>query len=85
MDLEQLKQIKRIEAPDYLFSKIQQRIELEKSNRMPIQTSYAIAAALLLLIACNAFVLYTNYRANTINKLANAFEVDNNIYLYENE
>ena len=62
MDLENLGKIQRVEAPPFLFTRIQQKIEQAKSEAMPLRTAWVINLSFALLLAVNSVVL-ANYLA----------------------
>ncbi len=83
MDLDNLGKIHRVEAPPYLFKRIQHKIEHSKKERMPKDVSLAISLSFTLLLTINAIVLLNyNSKTNTTETLAKSMHLISNNSLY---
>jgi len=81
--LKSLESIKQVEAPPFLFTRIQQRIQNELDNRVPMKLVYSIAASFVILLSINAFtMLQHNHSTKEEANIAQAFQFmpDNNLY-----
>ena len=83
MDLEQLGKIQPVEAPPFLFTRIQQKIELAESEKLPVKTAWALNLSFVLLLVINSVVL-ANYevKSNTTeDETENVYQTsDNSLY-----
>lgn len=88
MDLERLKNIQRVDAPPFLFTRIQEKINAKTTNIRPLWAwSMSVACASLLLL--NVFVLL-HFEDNAGLKQRNLVEKmhlssNNQLYNFENE
>jgi hypothetical protein len=84
MDLDNLGKIKRVEAPPFLFARIQQRVEQLNKDRMPKSTFLVLNFSFLLLLIINVVVLKSNNlgKKSTEKYLESIHLIDNNS-LYE--
>ena len=64
MDLDNLGKIKRVEAPPFLFARIQQRFEQSNKERMPKNITLAVSLSFVLILFFNAITLL-NYNSKT--------------------
>jgi len=81
--LKPLESIKQVEASPFLFIRIQQRIQKELSNRVPMRTAYSMATLFVILLSINAFVLMQNNKTKMEEtNIAESFQLmpDNNLY-----
>ena len=81
--LQPLESIRRVEAPRFLFDTIQERIERKQVDRVPLFTTYAVAASFVILMSINAFVISRQLvGAKSKVNIAEAFQMntDNNLY-----
>ena len=62
MNLDNLRKIQKVETPPFLFTRIQQKIEQSKKERMPKHIALAVGLTAVLLLAVNAMVL-VNYNS----------------------
>jgi len=84
MDLEKLGKIQKVETPPFLFTKIQQKIELSKKEKMPKNISWALSISFALLLVINGFVFFnTNSKTNTTENYASAIHLTSNNSLYK--
>lgn len=81
--LKPLESIKQVEAPLFLFTCIQQRIQNELSNRVPMRTAYSMTASFVILLSINVFVCMQNNKTKMEEtNIAESFQLmpDNNLY-----
>ena len=80
MKIESLGKIQKVEAPPYLFTRIQQKIEQLNAERMPKSTFLALNLSFLLLVIINVIVLKDNSleRKATENYIESIHLIDNN-------
>jgi hypothetical protein len=57
-----LENIQRVEAPEFLFTRIQQKIQQKKQHTLPPRFAWAVAASLLLILSLNLFVVFNSSR-----------------------
>lgn len=74
-----LKNISKVEPSEFLFNKIQLKIEMQKKNEIPLPKMYAIAASILLIISLNIIAMTWK---NTQNNIQNTISINtqNNFY-----
>ena len=83
MNLDNLRKIQKVETPPFLFTRIQQKIEQSKKERMPKHIALAVGLTAVLLLAVNAMVLVNyNSKANTTESLAKSMHLTSNNSLY---
>ncbi|NOT36611.1 MAG: hypothetical protein HOP11_04480 [Saprospiraceae bacterium] len=84
MDLEKLAKIQRVDAPPFLFTRIQLKIAQENSEPMPLRTVLAINLSFALLLALNS-VAIANYLAKPIptENYVETFNLTSNNSLYK--
>jgi hypothetical protein len=83
MNLDNLRKIQKVETPPFLFTRIQQKIEQSKKERMPKHIALAVGLTAALLLAVNAIVLVNyNSKANTTESLAKSMHLTSNNSLY---
>ena len=81
--LQPLDGIQNVEAPPFLFTRIQQRISEEKYGRVSAKSAYAIFASLILLLILNFYAITKIQSTNNRkSNLAEIFHImpDNNLY-----
>lgn len=81
--LKPLESIKQVEAPPFLYTRIQQRIQKELSDHFSLQTAYSIAAIFVVLFALNILIMVNNRTSSVeVNNIAMSFHLmpDNNLY-----
>jgi len=64
MDLDNLGKIKRVEAPPFLFARIQKRVDQSNKERMPKNITLAVSLSFVLILFFNAITLL-NYNSKT--------------------
>jgi hypothetical protein len=62
--MKEFEYIKRVNAPDYLWQKIEDEIAFEMENKVPIRWYWMAAACIVILIAVNIALLSINYSPN---------------------
>jgi hypothetical protein len=83
MNLDNLEKIQRVETPPFLFTRIQQKIEQSKKERMPKSVALTVSFSVALLLAINAIVLVNyNSKANTTEIFAKSMHLNSNNSLY---
>ncbi len=84
MDLENLGKIKRVEAPPYLFTRIKQRIEQSKKERLTRGTAVALSLSFAVLLVINTLVIVKyNTAPNTLQSYAQSIHLTSNNSLYQ--
>jgi hypothetical protein len=83
MNLDNLEKIQRVETPPFLFTRIQQKIEQSKKERMPKSVALTVSFSVALLLAINAIVLVNyNSKENTTESFAKSMHLSSNNSLY---
>jgi hypothetical protein len=83
MNLDNLGKIQRVETPPFLFTRIQQKIEQSKKERMPMSVALTVSFSVALLLAINAIVLVNyNSKANTTESFAKSMHLTSNNSIY---
>jgi len=82
--LEPLEQIKKVNPPPFLYSKIEKRIKEEQTDRVSAKWLVAASVTLIILIASNSFLISSNLKTknNNGNNIADAFQLTTNNQLY---
>jgi hypothetical protein len=84
MDLENLGKIKRLEAPPYLFTRIKQRIEQSKKERLPRSIAVALSFSFAVLLVINTLVIVKyNSAPNAMQSYAQSINLTSNNSLYQ--
>lgn len=84
MDLEKLGRIQKVEAPSFLFTRIQQKIESEKSERMPLRTAVIINLSFAVILMLNVLVfIESNSNSNSTESYAQSIQLISNNALYK--
>ena len=83
MNLDNLEKIQRVETSPFLFTRIQQKIEQSKKERMPKSVALTVSFSVALLLAINAIVLVNyNSKENTTESFAKSMHLSSNNSLY---
>jgi predicted membrane protein len=80
MNLDQLKNISKVDVPEKLFSNIQTAIEDQRKNRISKPVLIGVGIAALLLVALN-IISMQKYRST--HEMATRYEITNNLSFYE--
>lgn len=67
--MERLKNIQRVQVPDYMFETIMSKIERKKANTIPLHWAGVAAAILILCISTNIYLVSNNFRSDQKNEL----------------
>lgn len=79
MNLDNLGKIQRVETPPFLFTRIQQKIEQSKKERLPKSVALTVNFSVALLLAINAIVLVNyNSKVNTTESFAKSMNLTYN-------
>lgn len=82
MDLGILEKIQRVEAPPFLFTRIQQKIEQTKKEMMPKVVAFTISTAFVLILVINTIVLTNHSTPSTTKSLVQSMHLTTNNSLY---
>lgn len=83
MDLDNLENIQRMEAPPFLFTRIQQKIEQSKKERMPKTVAITLSLSFLMMIVLNAMVFFKyNSKTPSTESFAQSMHITSNNSLY---
>lgn len=83
MDLDNLGRIQKVEAPTYLFTRILQKIESEKRERLSPRMAWILNLSLAVVIFMNAIVVIgTDSRLASVESYAESIRLtsENNLY-----
>lgn len=84
MDLNNLGKIQRVEVPPFLFTRIQQKIESEKREQMPLRMVFAINLSFAIILMINVMVFMgNNSKSNTTESYAQSIHLVSNNSLYK--
>lgn len=84
MNLEKLNNIQRVEAPLYLFTRIQQKIEFTINNKFPKKIGWAILFSFTLIIVLNInMVLKYDLNTNETEGYVQSIHLISNNSLYK--
>lgn len=82
-ELDKLKQIRRIDPPPFLFTRIQAGIDTLNNAPAPMKWKLAFAGAAVLLIVLNAGILFRSGQSSgQIQQVANAMQLSGSNELY---
>lgn len=84
--VELLSQIQQVEAPPFLFTRIQQKIKEAEENRLSPKWAWTLGIAVLLFMTLNIAVFSLNSRENKHNyeqEMAQSFQLLPNNTLYK--
>jgi hypothetical protein len=81
-ELDILKKIKKVEAPDSLYANILSRIDFQKKDKKSNQWIYAIAASIVIVFCIDVFVIVqkTNNQEEELEGLHEIFNESNQLY-----
>jgi len=81
-ELDILKKIKKVEAPDSLYSNILSRSDFQKKVKKSTQWIYAIAACIVIVFCIDVFVIVqkTNNQEEELEGLHEIFNESNQLY-----
>lgn len=83
MNLDYLDKIKNVEAPPFLFTRIQAKIENLKNNRLGKKTAWALGLSFLILICLNiGLIIKTQENAKDSSQYALSINLKTNNNLY---
>lgn len=86
MNIDKLNNIKKVEAPDAIFERLQQRIENAKQDTLPTSKAMLLSTAFVLLILMNVLFILNNKSANqplaNNNNLLQELELTANSNMY---
>jgi hypothetical protein len=83
MKIDTLDKIQPVEAPPFLFTRIQQRIKNEQATRLTGNMTWALGLSFVLILAINVSAMVSAYKADhTTPDLVKTFNLmqDNNLY-----
>lgn len=81
--LDKLKQIRKVDSPPFLYTRIRAGIEALGAAPAPLKWKLAFAGTAILLIALNAGMLFRpGQAANKIEQVANAMQLSGSNELY---
>ncbi len=83
MKTDPLDNIQAVEAPPFLFTRIQQRIKNEQATRLTPNMTWALGLSFVLILAINVTAMISAYKADhTSPDLVKTFNLmqDNNLY-----
>ena len=84
--LDALHHIKKVDAPEFLFTRIEQKLKNEKSAKIPAWAVYALSTSLAIVLFVNVFAIVSYSKSSRQEaNLAKAMNLlpSNNIYSYE--
>jgi hypothetical protein len=83
MNINNLDNIKKVEVPPFLYTRIQQKIEFLDATIMPTKHTWAINLSLCLVIVLNIGIIYSyNAKTNSTKNYAESINLisDNSLY-----
>jgi len=82
--LDKLKKITPVEAPPYLYTRVQQKIDSLSQTAAPVRWRLAFAFTGIVLIAINLFVLFRSQprKAKDMEQVVNAMQLSSSNELY---
>lgn len=80
--LELLQQLQKVDAPEFLFTRISQQIASQSGYNFPMTLSWVFSASLLLLVALNVLTLTRKISETPTPNIAQMMNLapDNSIY-----
>lgn len=86
IDIELLEQIQQVDVPEFLYTRVQQKIQENITNTIPTWATYLVGFSFLLLVAINlsAVISYSKAQQST-SKMAKDMNLLPNNNLYGNE
>jgi hypothetical protein len=83
LNLDKLEEIKKVDAPDYLWTRIQQAVESSTVTKFSTKWSYALGIAVLCLVCLNSSLFFSNFNGDsTETNLVETLNLDSNNTLY---
>ncbi len=83
MDINKLEKIQKVAVPDFLFTRIEQRIKEQNAEGMPKNSILALTFSFGLLLLLNAMVLVkVESKPNAIQSYAESIHIVSNNSLY---
>lgn len=83
--VELLKKVQRVDAPPYLYTRIQARIQARQAEQMPAAGAWAWSLAFGLLLAVNVLALQRSSQTSSSESLARYLNLNQTIQLYADE
>ena len=83
MNIDKLGKIQRVEAPTYLFTRIQKKVESEKRERLSPRMAWILNLSVAVVIFVNAIVVIgTDSRLASVESYAESIRLtsENNLY-----
>lgn len=85
-DLSELKLINKVEAPPFLWTRIEQKIENNTKNTLSVRIQWAFGIAMFLIILSNGIIMIETVEKQKINEsytlLKHMQMIENNSYNY---
>jgi hypothetical protein len=84
MNLEKLNKIQEVEAPEFLLTRIMQKIETSKANTIPMYWGLALSFSFALVILFNSIVITKNISSNDdVDSYAKSIRLTSTKSIYE--
>ena len=83
--LDILNNIKKVDASPFLITRIQQKIEIDKINRISTPCVFSIAATVFILLCLNVFTIAKKPQMNEVSSLAKNMNLLNNDNFYNEQ
>jgi hypothetical protein len=84
MKLEKLNHIQEVDAPEFLLTRIMQKIETSKANTFPMSWGLALSFSFALVILFNSIVITKNTSSNDdIDSYAKSIRLTSSNSIYE--
>jgi hypothetical protein len=83
MHIDDLHKLKRVEAPPFLFTRIQQKIEQAQATRLPGKVIWAVGFSLVLVLMVNiGTIRKVTHKTNNLEHFAQSMDLttDNTLY-----
>lgn len=83
MKIDPLEKIQSVEAPPFLYTRIQQRIKNDQATRLPWKVSWALSLSFLVILTVNVTAVVSASRTDhTASDLVKTLQMmqENNIY-----
>jgi hypothetical protein len=83
LNLDSLKEIKKVDAPEYLWTRIQQAVESSIDAKFSSKWSFALGVAVVCLLCLNSSVFFSNFNEGATEiDLVETLKLDSNNTLY---
>lgn len=83
LNLDKLKEINKVDAPDYLWTRIQQAVESSAETKFSTKWSYALGIAVICLVCLNSSLFFSNFDGDSKEiDLVETLNLDSNNTLY---